>query len=155
MRIPRIVLVVVLVVVCLAPPLAAADLEKLEFLAGGWASGDEIVEFWLPPLRGLMVGMNRAPEGEGMPFFEYLRIEARTDGVYYIASPNGRGTTEFKLTRSSSSRVVFENPKHDFPQKIIYTRRGDTLEAEVGGTRDGKWDSFKLSWRAVGSTPCH
>lgn len=122
------------------------DLEQLAFLAGAWASGDHVVEYWLPPLRGLMVGINRAPEGEGMPFFEYLRIEQRPDGVVLIASPNGRGTTEFALTEITDSRAVFENPEHDFPQKLTYTRTGDVLEAEVGGPRGGEWSSFTLSW---------
>ncbi len=126
-----------------------ADLEPLRFLSGAWGADGEIVELWLPPLRGLMVGINRSSEGDGMPFFEYLRIEARADGVYYIASPKGEGTTEFELTEVSASRAVFENPEHDFPQKIIYQRTGDALGAEVGAYRDGAWRSFKLNWSAV------
>lgn len=133
------------------PTLGAADesegdLEQLGFLTGAWGADGAIIEYWLPPLRGLMVGVNRATDGDGIPFFEYLRIEARADGIYYVASPKGAGTTSFKLTESSASRAVFENPEHDSPQKIIYSRTGDYLEAEVGANRGGEWSSFKLRW---------
>ena len=124
----------------------ADELEQLGFLAGAWTSGGQIVEYWMPPLRGLMVGINRAPEGDGTPFFEYLRIEQRADGAVLIASPNGRGTTEFALTEISGSKAVFENPEHDFPQKITYTRTGDVLEAEVGGPHAGEWSASTLRW---------
>lgn len=137
--------------------LADSSLEPVRFLTGTWGSDGTIVEYWLPPLRGLMVGINREPSGTGMPFFENLRIEAREDGIYYVASPKGEGTTAFKLTEASANRAVFENPEHDFPQKIIYVRTDDRLEAEVGAMKNGEWSSFKLSWtaadcRAGGST---
>lgn len=130
---------------------AAADssLEAVQFMTGAWGKDGVTVEFWLPPLRGLMVGVNREPSGSGMPFFENLRIEARGDGVYYVASPRGEGTTAFKLTESGPNRVVFENPEHDFPQKITYLRVGDRLEAEVVAMKDGEWDGFELSWTAT------
>ncbi len=135
-------------------PLGAAsspeDLEPLRFLAGAWGSEDTVVEYWMPPLRGLMVGVNRETAGEGLPFFEYLRIEAREDGVFYVAAPRGGRTTDFELTESSAARAVFENPEHDFPQKIIYTRTDDRLEVEVGGERDGRtWSSFTLRWQLL------
>ena len=31
-------------------------------------------------------------------------------------------------------RVVFENPMHDFPQRILYWRDGDQLVARIEGT---------------------
>jgi hypothetical protein len=41
----------------------------------------------------------------------------------------------FTLTQASENRLVFENPAHDFPQKITYTRiTGDSLLAEISGT---------------------
>lgn len=142
------------IVLLFCSSLAAAEapsLDAVRFMAGAWGSDGDVVEYWLPPLRGLMVGVNRAREGDEMPFFEFLRIEARDGGIYYVASPRGGGTTDFKLTEVSEGRAVFENPEHDFPQKLIYTRTGDRLEAEVGAVRDGKWGSFTLEWTAQ---PC-
>lgn len=145
------ILIVALVAVAIPAAAATPDLEPVRFMTGAWGVDGVIVEYWMPPLRGLMVGGNREPAGDGMPFFEYLRIEVREDGVYYVASPRGEGATDFKLTEFSEGKAVFENPEHDFPQKIIYVRTAEGLEAEVGAVRDGEWSSFKLVWTAQ---PC-
>ena len=145
----KLVVAVLFISTASAPGAAAEEMEDLGFLAGAWGKDGHVVEYWLPPLRGLMVGVNREPAGDGMPFFEYLRIEARADGIFYVASPKGGGTTDFRLTELSGSRAVFENPEHDFPTKIIYSRTGDRLRAEVGAERDGEWGSLVLDWSRV------
>jgi hypothetical protein len=67
-----------------------------------------------------------------MVAFEYLRIVERDGGLVYIAQPNGRPPTEFTLTGITADRATFENPTHDFPKMIRYTRRADgSLEARV------------------------
>jgi len=38
----------------------------------------------------------------------------------------------------SPSRIVFENPKHDFPQRIGYERKVNALLAWIEGTQNGK-----------------
>ena len=134
-----------------APCRAADPLDPVRFLAGAWGADGDVVEYWLPPLRGLMVGINRDPQGDGAPFFEFLRIEARDDRIVYVASPRGAPPTDFRLTEVSDGRAVFANPDHDCPQKLIYTLSGDRLEVEVGAERDGAWDSFKLRWTRL---PC-
>ena len=40
--------------------------------------------------------------------------------------------------RGTSNEAVFENPAHDFPQRVIYKRDGDKLNARIEGTKDGK-----------------
>ena len=45
----------------------------------------------------------------------------------------------FRLTSVESGRVVFENPTHDFPQKIIYQRNGThALKVTIEGPGDGE-----------------
>jgi hypothetical protein len=44
----------------------------------------------------------------------------------------------FKLVSSENNRLVFENPGHDFPQRIIYTlHAADSLTATTAGLVDG------------------
>ena len=50
----------------------------------------------------------------------YLRIVERDGGLVYIAQPGGNPPTEFVLTELDKKRAVFVNPRHDFPQRIIY-----------------------------------
>ena len=114
-----------------------------------WISGDwqtepggkrQIEEHWTTVSGGSMLGMGRTVAGDKTIEFEYLRIEQRADGIYYVAHPQARCPgTDFKLTRASATEAVFENPQHDFPKRIIYRKTGDdslTASIDAGeGTR--------------------
>jgi hypothetical protein len=61
-----------------------------------------------------------------------LRIVERDGTLVYVAQPNGRPPTEFTLTSIAPDSATFENPSHDFPKVIRYSRRADgSLEARV------------------------
>ena len=51
----------------------------------------------------------------------------------YIAQPGGQPPTHFARTDGGENWVRFENPEHDFPQRIEYRRDGDRLYTEVAG----------------------
>ncbi len=94
-----------------------------------------------------MLGVNRTVRSDGKTAFEFMRI-ARTDqGISLFASPGGKSATEFPLKRLTKDRVVFENPDHDFPQRIIYHRNGDQLSGRIEGTIDGQEKSTE--WKFV------
>jgi hypothetical protein len=126
----------------LASFLNGQSLSDLSWLAGHWtgtAGRAEVEESWLPPKGGGMLGVSRTVAGNRMIAFEFLRIEQRRDGVYYLAQPAGRPATEFKLTESSNRAVVFENPAHDHPKIIRYwMENGNTLVAVAEGEENGK-----------------
>jgi hypothetical protein len=64
--------------------------------------------------------------------FEFLRIVERDGGLVYVAQPEGRPPTDFTLTALTAESATFENPAHDFPKVIRYTKRTDgALEASV------------------------
>jgi len=116
-----------------APP---PDLEGLRFLEGNWRgeSGKATIEErWTDAAGGTMLGVSRTIVSGKTVAFEFLRIEAREDGVFYVAQPNGRPPTEFKLTRVSAGEAVFENPQHDHPKIIRYRLGEGELVAEVEG----------------------
>ena len=100
----------------------------------------QIDEHWTKIAGGSLIGMSRTVAGGKTVFFEYLRIEARGDGIYYVAHPKARTPgTDFKLTRLTGQEAVFENPAHDFPKRVIYRKNGDgTLTARVEGDGTGK-----------------
>ena len=119
----------------------------------GWMSGDwqtapggrtQIEEHWTVAAGASMIGMGRTVAGDKTVEFEYLRIEQRADGIYYVAHPKGRCPgTDFKLTRASATEAVFENPQHDFPKRVIY-RKGadDSMTASIDGGEGTKAMSF-------------
>jgi uncharacterized protein DUF6265 len=120
---------------------ARATIADLGWLAGDWAGTQgraTIEERWTPAAGGAMLAVSRTIKDDRLAAFEYLRIVERDRGLVYIAQPNGRPPTEFTLTAITADAATFENPSHDFPKMIRYTRRPDgTLEARVsdGGQR--------------------
>ena len=79
-----------------------------------------------------------------MTAFEYLRIVARDGGLVYVAQPGGRPPTEFVLTELDKRRATFVNPRHDYPQRIVYELSKDgTLTASIGFAK-GRLQSFEF-----------
>ncbi len=128
--------------------LAAGDLDRLRFLEGVWkgeAGKAAIEERWTDGAGGIMLGVSRTLVSGKTAGFEFLRIEARADGVFYVAQPGGRPPTEFKLTEAGEGKAVFENPQHDHPKIIRYRLEGDALTAEVEGDEGKEEYRFRRS----------
>lgn len=130
-------------VLALQVPASVAD---LEWLSGRWeaASGERWTEeSWSAPRGGALMGYSRSGRGGALREFEFLRIQAGQDGTLaYWASPGGRPPVAFRLVSRTGTEAVFENPQHDFPQRIRYVRQGDTLTATISAI-DG---SNAMSW---------
>ena len=121
---------------------SAAGLTPFEKLSGCWANqdGDQIYEEqWMSPAGDMMLGMSRTLKNRKAVTFEFIQIQNRTDGTFYIASPSKQERTEFKLTSFENDIAVFENPVHDFPQKVVYKFvTQDSLQAWIEGKQNGK-----------------
>ncbi len=117
-------------------------MEQLAWMAGAWEGTmgkASIEEHWTHPAGGTLFGVSRTVVAGQTVAFEFLRIETRADGIFYVAQPGGRPPTDFKLTRLEKQEAVFENPEHDFPQRIRYRKNADgTLDARVEGQEKGK-----------------
>lgn len=132
------------------PPLAKATISELGWLAGAWvgkrSSGSSIEERWSPPLGGVMLAISRTVNTDGkLVAFEYLRVVERDGGLVYVAQPGGKTATEFVLTALSSSRAVFDNPRHDYPKRIVYELAANgTLTATTGYMKGGTPRRFEF-----------
>ena len=86
---------------------------------------------------------------EDRELFIYLHLTGDTfwSRLKRLTSP----ATPFPLKDVSGTRVVFENPAHDFPQRIIYWKDGADLRARIEGTQNGKEGS--MEWRWSPATP--
>ena len=124
-------------------------LEALGWMEGRWISttrDGHSEERWTGARGGMLVGVHHSVKGGRSVHVELMRIEQRSDGVVLVASPAGQASVEFRLVASRDPRTVtFENPRHDFPKRIVYRRAGNVLHAEVSG--DGK--SARWSWELV------
>jgi hypothetical protein len=118
------------------------EIGELHWLAGCWVSdGGESGsgELWTIPAGGSMLGVNRTVRGGRTTAFEFMRITETEHGeLLFIASPSGQETTVFVLLSIADDEVVFENPDHDFPQRVIYRRESPgrllgRIEGEING----------------------
>jgi len=129
-----------------ASPAASDPLAQFAWLEGCWR-GDvnkrEFREQWLPLRGGLMVGVSHTVmEGKTLDF-EYLRLDPRADGVFYVTAQPGQGELAFKLVKvtphdGGDVEYAFANPARDFPKTIAYRRSSGgwlyaTVDGKVGG----------------------
>jgi hypothetical protein len=120
---------------------AAAAIADVAWIDGTWvsepasAAGATTEERWTPPAGGAMIGISRTMRGPTMSAFEFLCIVERDGSLVYNAMPNGRApATEFVLTQRTPDSATFENPSHDYPKVIKYSRRADgALETAISG----------------------
>ena len=125
----------------LPPTKAAAGIADVAWVGGTWlseptaAGGSATEERWTPAAGGAMIGTSRTMRGTSMTAYEFLCIVERDGSLVYNAMPNGRApATEFVLTSFSKDSATFENPSHDYPKAITYTRRADgALETAISG----------------------
>lgn len=129
------------------PEPAKAAITDMAWLADAWTgmrNTSSVEERWSPPKGGAMLGVSRTVRGERMTGFEYLRIVERDGGLVYIAQPGGRAATEFVLAELSEQRAEFVNPRHDYPQRIVYEFSEDgTLTASIGFAK-GRLQNFEF-----------
>ena len=110
-------------------PLTAQSLSDFAWLTGSRSVKESVLieERWMEPASNLILGVSRTLRGDKVVEFEFLRIEARADGIYYVAQPGGRPPTDFKLTKWDGTEAIFENPQHDFPKRILYRKQPDNV----------------------------
>ena len=121
------------------------------WLAGGWATqaadGAWAEEWWTTPRAGLMMGAGRSGKAGKLDWWEHSRIELAGGKLRFCALPKGQAGACFDATTVTASEIVFENPAHDFPNRVTYRRDGDELFAEVsgkGGANVQRWRFKKI-----------
>ncbi len=139
---------------------ASDPLQAAAWMSGCWESrrGERVItEMWMAPAGGLMLGASRTVAGTSVREFEFLRIRAREGRLVYTAIPSGQKETDFTTAPAPSvgAPLVFENPAHDFPQRITYRRAGaDSAYARVEGPgQGGAMRGFEIPMRRVSCAP--
>ncbi len=127
-------------------PEVPAKLEALAWLAGCWSGAvnrREFREHWLPLRGGMMIGAGHTVVQGKTQDFEFIRLETRPEGVFYVSLPSGQKEAAFKLTATATEEkdqiFTFTNAAHDFPQRIVYRRGGEGwLYATIDGKLNGE-----------------
>lgn len=108
--------------------LAANTIQDLQWLQGCWQpvgaeTGSE--EHWLVPAGGSMLGVGRTVRKSKTIAWEFMRIQENADSLVFTAIPSGKPEASFQLLSLDKQRVVFENTRPEFPQRVIYQLNAD------------------------------
>lgn len=120
-----------------------ADMQKLLWIVDKWVSQSEnstSYEHWEKTNETLYTGGSETIKNGDTVFAEKLKIELIEGKVYYIADvAHNPAPVKFLLTEVNDNSAIFENPDHDFPQKITYINENGILHAVIEGPgKDGK-----------------
>lgn len=131
-----------------APP--AEELKALAWLTGTWIDerGDASSEhIWTSVRGGTLLGLQRDIRPGRDTWVEFVKVHETPAGIVFSVIPLGQPQTDFTLASLSEGRVVFENPAHDFPQRIVYQlENDDILVATIEGSADGEQRSAEWRW---------
>lgn len=122
-----------------------SNIAQLGWLSGTWGSSDSAsvsTETWQKKNDSTFAGHSYTIAGSDTVFNEWISLEERAGNLNYVVTvknQNGELPVAFAMTSIDEKTVVFENPMHDFPQRIAYTRvNADSLYAEISATQEGK-----------------
>ena len=108
---------------------------KLDFLKGDWIrtnnkQNQKTYEFWDVNLNGLGFTL----QNKDTIFKEEMAIITKNDSLFLKVSGVNKLPTFFAFTQQTDSSFVCENPKNEFPKKIVYYKEKNLLKAEVSNT---------------------
>lgn len=126
-----------------------SGIDSLEWLIGEWESfsgEDRVIESWRSLNDSTLWGFVVA----GVDTLETIEICQRKNEIFYmpaVSDQNGGKPVAFKLTSERFSLLEFENPEHDYPQKITYVKiNQDSVLAFISGVfeKEELVDSFPM-----------
>ncbi len=118
-----------------------AMLDDLTWILGKWQRTDatETYEVW-QRADSAFVGKGYTIKNGKEEISETLQLAQRSDGIYYVATvASNPGPVAFRMVSLTALGATFENPQHDFPQRLFYPKsETDTMRVEISGpTKDG------------------
>jgi Domain of unknown function (DUF6265) len=121
------------------------DIQKAEWLIGIWENKTQkgsIYETWTKSGDKEFSGKSYSVKDKDTIVFENIRIMQENKKLFYIPTVKNQNEglpVRFASKTISENQLVFENPQHDFPQIIAYTKiTSDSLIAEISGTKNGQ-----------------
>jgi hypothetical protein len=120
-------------------------LEKAAWLLGSWKNNSDqgiMTETWIKDHADSYSAKTYFVIGQDTVFRELSKLEETGSNLQCVISIEGENDEKpvtFKMTEQSEQNLVFENPEHDFPQKITYQHKRDSIIAEISGMQDGKF----------------
>jgi len=131
----------------------AATTASLAWLAGCWegkAEGAVVDERWGTPSGGTVLGTERVVKDGQTLFTEFMVVREDEGGLVLTVHPEGQRPVAFRSQQLGKTDVIFANAAHDFPQRIVYHRRGGTLFVRAEGEERGEKRELRYKLRRIG-----
>jgi hypothetical protein len=134
-------------------------------LMGAWTDsvsepGALVHEIWRRTDDAFYSGLGFVMVENDTVFIEHIALtfDDSTGAVSYdvrVPSQNDGGTVAFALTACAGDSMVFENPAHDFPQRIVYALQanGDWIARVSGQGKDGASRGFSYRFKRLEIQP--
>jgi hypothetical protein len=126
------------------------------WLLGKWALQSEqgiLEETWKSVNDSTFEGTSYFIKGKDTLHNETILLQQKGENLIYKATIKGENNDEavsFPLTSTTEKNLVFENPKHNYPQKINYKLANtNTLIAKISGKQAGKVTSESYTLKKV------
>jgi len=115
-------------------------IQNFEWLLAEWIRVDEAVgnityETWSKENDSTYIGWGYTLAAADTVFEEHMTLHKPSNQWQLEVITPGEGpATIFTMTQHTDSSFVVENPQHDFPTKINYYLKADTLKAVVSNS---------------------
>jgi hypothetical protein len=136
---------------------AAPAIAGVAWLQGCWESvaGPRMIEEqWMAARGGAMLGMSRTVQDGTLREYELVLIRETGAGLVYEAYPSGQPAATFPLKEITDTSILFEDPAHDFPQRIGYRRDdAERITAWIEGSANGQRRHIEYPYRRARCEP--
>lgn len=139
-----------------AAPKTYAEIKKADWFLGHWENNSKegnLSEIWTKENDSTFHGETYFVIDKKTVFSESVKLWQKENQLIYevaVKGQNDEKPVEFTLTSSSDKQLIFENPKHDYPNKITYNQiTKDSIVAEISGMKDGKSKSEQFAMKKV------
>jgi len=131
----------------------ADKLNPAQWIIGNWEQKTDagiLTESWKRQNDSVFVGSTYFINESDTLHSETILLEQRADSITYSAKVKGQNNEKaipFTLTTANTNSLVFENPAHDYPQKIEYQKsKSNGLQVTISGILRGKKSVEKYSF---------
>ena len=114
------------------------NLNSVNWFLGSWSNTSKegkLVEVWQQVTDSSFYGNGSFIINNDTVFSENIRLIDSAGKLFYIVSVKDQNKGEpvaFQSTKIAEDEIVFENPAHDFPKKIVYRHpTKDSMIAEI------------------------
>jgi hypothetical protein len=121
------------------------EIEKVSWLLGSWENKSEegtLSEIWEKKNDSTLVGESYFIREKDTLHSERIEVKQKGEDLLYIPTVKGQNNDKpitFKLTLATENEFTFENPAHDYPQKIVYKMvNTNSLVTTISGKQQGK-----------------